>query len=519
MTDLYLVEIQCYDDALAGTRVLRFANYIGFITKPSESPANTTYEPRIISAGNFEQHIYKSSTTSGRSEVGFGAIVLNNADGALDTLIDYGFDGRQLIIWRGEAGAAYPAGFTKIFTGTIEQPEFSLNTVTLRIRDRLAEVADKPLQAIKYSGTNALPAGVEGVADDLKGSPKPLLKGVAFNFSPPLVNTSRLIYQISSNQISSIQNVYDNGAAITTGTSRASLAALEATAPTAGQYDYYVGSASDGAYIRLGSSPAGTVTVNATEGANASNRTVAQIISAVLQSSGGIAAGDIDSATITALDAANNSEVGFWQGTEETTAGEIIDMLCASIGAFWTINANGKFVVGRLELPSGTPVAVFQSYHLLAVSLLASNDAGRGIPVYRVNLAYQRNYTQQSESDVAGSVSLERRNFLKETMRLVNSTDNSVKTKHLLAKELNTEGLLISAAAAATEAARLQALYGVRRDLLQISLQSSDIAVIELNDVVCIKIPRLGWSSGKDFRVIGRIQNFELDITELVLWG
>lgn len=516
--NFYLVEVTVYDPDLEDTKTLYYSETPGYRTEPSDTPANQVFEPRVISAGNFEQHIYRSLTTGGRSEVGFGVVVLNNADGGLDGLIDYGFDGRPLVIKRGEPDWDY-SDFRTVFTGTMEQAELSFTKVTLRLRNRQAEVADKPLQSVKYAGNNSLPSGVEGVADDLKGKPKPILKGVALNFAPPQVNSSRLIYQISSKQIASIQNVYDQGANITAGTSRASLAALESNTPTAGQFDYYLGSGSDGAYIRLGSTPSGIVTVDATEGASSANRTAAQIAKSLLIDFGGISSGDVDSTAVTALDTANSAEVGFWQGTDEARIGDLLDRVLQSVGAFWTVNSAGKFVVGRLQLPSGTATATIENYHNLEVERIASEDQLGGLPAYRASLAYQPNYTVQDGADLAGSVTEARKNFLKESVRTVIDTDSSVLTVHPMSPELAFQTLLNSASDAATEVSRLLTLFKTRRDVVHVKLPTGQFPVLNLNDVVTMKLDRFGWDSGKDFRVLGKIENYESSTLELILWG
>ena len=84
----------------------------------------------------------------------------------------------------------------------------------IKIRDRQDEV-DIPLQPTKYDGDNSLPAGLEGVAGDLKGKPKPICYGVVKNISPPQVNTSKLIYQVNDGAVQAVDEVYDSGIKLT----------------------------------------------------------------------------------------------------------------------------------------------------------------------------------------------------------------------------------------------------------------------------------------------------------------
>ncbi|KKL24278.1 hypothetical protein LCGC14_2416890, partial [marine sediment metagenome] len=101
------------------------------------------------------------------------------------------------------------------------------------------------------------------VAGDLKGKPKPVLYGVVQNIAPPLVNTSKLIYQVADATLNSVDAVYDRGVALTDGGSYASEADLlnDGLEPDPGEFKYYL----VGGYFRIGSSPAGVITADATE--------------------------------------------------------------------------------------------------------------------------------------------------------------------------------------------------------------------------------------------------------------
>lgn len=509
---------------ISGTTTLRYSTSRGFITKPSETPANAVFLPRVNNPGNFEQYIYRNGTTYGRSEVGYGVVILNNGDSSLDALLQYGFDGRILTIRRGEDTGDYPGDFITVFSGTMQQAEFGWSDITLRLRDRQAEVANKPIQTVRFAGTNSLPNGVEGVATDLKGKPKPLLYGKVENISPPLVNTSKLTYQISEKQINSIQAVRDQGVAISAGSSHASLTLLQAATPGAGTYDYYLGSGSDGAYFRLGSSPAGQITCDATQGANAAARTVAQLVNTILQEPGDVDSGDIDSTSVTALDSANNAVVGVWIGTEDRTVGDVIDDLCASIGAFWSITRDGDFTVGRLELAGGSPDDTLEEWKIIddgngAVQRISTNDAANGLPINQLNLAYRKNYTPQDGGNLAGAVSIVDRNFYKEAYRNVTAADSAVLTKHPLSEQLIVTTLLTDATDAQDEADRLLVLYKTRRDYLQVVVDSGYTGGLNLNDVVEMDVERFDWAAGKSFRVLGITEDFATEKTTLSLWG
>lgn len=192
---VYTAEVVVYDPSLPGERTLYYSTR-GFATTPAATPASTYFDGCLKQPAIMRRDLFASGSTSGRSRVGFGDLVLSNPGGALDALLDYGFDGRALTIRQGVFGAAYPSAWLTVFVGTMQSAEFSGTTVTIKLRDRQAEL-DIPLQPIKYAGTNSLPAGLEGVANDLKGKPKPVLLGAPRNVPAPFVNTTRLISEIA----------------------------------------------------------------------------------------------------------------------------------------------------------------------------------------------------------------------------------------------------------------------------------------------------------------------------------
>lgn len=218
--DCYLAELTVYDPGIAGTRTLYYSTGAGFVTTPSDTPANTVFSPRISEPINVKRDVFASGATGGASRPSFGELVLINEDGALDALVDYAFDGRAIVVRVGPKGAAYPGGFTTVFSGTMEQPLVTMRTVNIRVRDR-QYLLDVPLQATKYAGDNALPDGLEGVSD-LVGKPKPICYGKVLNVAPPCVNTSKLIYQVNDGAIDSVDAVYDSGDVLGPGVNYAS---------------------------------------------------------------------------------------------------------------------------------------------------------------------------------------------------------------------------------------------------------------------------------------------------------
>jgi len=77
-----------------------------------------------------------------------------------------------------------------------------------------------------------------------------------------------------------------------------------------------------------------------------------------------------------------------------------------------------------------------------------------------------------------------------------------------------------SASDAATEASRLLALHGVRRDFVQAEVWLTEAnAAVDLGRVVRLVTPRLGYGAGRDFIVVGITVDGRRQRLTLDLWG
>lgn len=520
MSMIYLAHVTVYDPALPGERVLRYSTGAGFVTgtdaarRPAGVAAHVHYAPRIKQPAAMRRDCFSRGATGGASQVGYGELVLVNTDGALDGYLDYGLDGRPVEIIVGHMSPWQAPTFSTVLKGTMEQPRIGWDSVAIRLRDRQAELAG-PLQATRYAGNNALPNGLEGVAGDLAGKPKPLAYGRVYNAPAPCVNTSKLTYQVNDGAVADIPAVYDKGATLTKGSNYATSALLQAATVTAGTYATCFAEG----YFRLGSSPAGLVTADIIQGATAATRTAAQIAKAIATRTGGIPAGDIDAGDVAALDAANSAELGLWIDTE-TSFAAAIDQSAGAVGAWWGFDRLGQFRIQRLEAPSGTPVATLTEAELLKIDRVETTDDGRGVPAWRVQLSYRRMAAVQN-TDLAGSVTDARRAEIGQAWRTAAAEDVSVKTAHLLATALEFESALVDAAPASTEADRRLALYKQRRDRFEVraAVAAPLLDSIDLGAVVALDHPRFQLAGGRLFRVLGIRADLDAGILDLTLWG
>lgn len=520
-----IVEIDAYQPATSSVGTLYFASR-GYSSLPADTPAHIYISGRVQQPLLMRRDCFDARTTGGRVQVGYGMVELDNTDGVLDELATYGVAGRRLVQRIGERGAVYPAAYSTVVTAAIEAIEVNRSRARIRVRDRAALVADKPLSTSLYAGTNSLPNGVEGMPADLKGQRKPDAYGIAKNCPLPCCNTSLYIYQASARDCA-VDAVFDRALAmtLTAGAAYSSQADMEANAPAAGYYRLW--RTSTGTYVRTGSKPTGQLTAHLTEGASSADRTLAQIYYRILVNAGGIDPSEIVTADLTALDTATSSaSVGTFASGDETI-GEALEKLCSSFGAWWGIDALGRFRIQQWLLPSGTPVLDIREANIGKFELVAANDEAHGVPPQRVNLDYQKAWYVQTDG-LDANVSAAQQAFVKQEYRRVTAFNAATAAIHPLAGDLNIQTLLDSEAAAQAEATRVLALRGELRLLIEceVFFRSDEFARLQalfdnldLGVVVRVWHRRFGCAAGKLLRVAGMQPNLARGVVALTLWG
>lgn len=477
---------------------LRFSDD-GFMTLPSDTPANAYYEPRLSAPPHFARSLFNTAQASfGASQSTAGEIVLENSDGGIDYLLtDYAFDGRPFAMRVGTLGTPF-ASWTVTASGTLSDVKVSnTTTISLVVNDRLKTLALTQQRPI-YGGSNVLPNGVDGTANDLAGQSKPRVYGTVLNVAPKCVNTSNLIYQASDQANCSITAVYDNGVALTQDADYPDLATLQSTQPASGHYRRFQG------YFRLGGSPASQVTCDATSGTTAPASIMQQIAL-----DAGFTSSDISAADVTALNALTSAPCGVW-ADGQVTSQALMDAIAGSIGAYYSFDRFGTLRMGRVTAPTGSPVVTFDDVVLEQVNIKEA-----GIPAYQVTINYAKNYTVQNQP--AGSVTVDRRTWISQASRSQIATLAAVQTAWPSATAQPFDTALINASDALAEANRRLALFS-RRMLLSVDLDLSQLGTLDLGSVVGFAYPRYGLSS-KLMVVVGVDAGADTHLATLTLWG
>lgn len=433
---------------------------------------------------------------AGRDGVGgiarvFAELRLVNGDGGLDMLReDYALDGRAVRILVGDRGGAY-ADFGTVFSGVVESATVTERELQLRFSDGMARL-ELPIQGNRYLGTG----GLEGGAD-LKGKPKPLCYGRAYNVAPVMVDAFNLIYQVHDGAIQDVPALRDRAVALT----------KVVGAPAPGEYSVDTATGT----LQLGAMPDGELTCDVEGDAPAAGYSerlavIAQrILAAKLYTS------EIDTTAFANLNALIEAPVGFFVGAEERTAADVLGALLGGAGCFAGFSRQGVFTGGRLSEPNAdAPVLALDETDIVSV---AREPLPEGLePIaWSVSVGWRLNHTVQS--DIAALASDADRAFAVEQWRVARAENSAVQSRHLLAREYGpVESPFVEAADAESEADRLFALWGTPRGRYRVTTMAQGM-LADVGRAVLLTHPRHGLRFGRAARVIG--QTVSMSRTEL----
>lgn len=506
---MILVEVTAAVDEYGTLRTFYLATD-DYQSGPTDTPANQAFDNALEDPGYIGQSAFSDGKTEGQSALEVGEIIVLNGDGEYDAWKDYSFDGRPLVIRRG-AGGHYPADFEDIFAGTVASVVVTLSKVVIQIKEKAA-VLDVPVLTTKFAGTNAGPVGLEGTGDDLKGRVKPRVYGRVLNIAPPCVNPSKLTFQPSDRGLGAVVKVYDRGVELTAGANYATSALLTAATIASGSYATCL---AEGLF-RLGSSPTGIITCDVDEKATDAEMTVASIMRRMVADLA-LSAAEVDDQEFAELNAVAPYMAGVWIN-DEATFRETFDVVAGSVGAWHGFDTAGVFRTEQLNAPGAPDFDVIQAEVLQGFERgVADRD---GVPVWQVTVRYRRFYETQT-TDLAGSVTAERRAALAEGFRSVTVEAPSVKHQFKQAGELIVDTYLTSGADAEAEATRLLALHKIRRDLFDVPLDAEalDQNAMQIGATGRLTHSRFGLSAGRNLRVLGRRLELGRKSVRLKMWG
>lgn len=494
---IFLAEIEAYDPDTSSVITYRYSSGRGF------DNSGIFYPPRIENPASFNREVSIDGT---RADGSYGELTLVNVDGGCNALASDYCDGRRLTLKVGPQDGSYGA-FQTILTATISDVTVERQRVSIRLKDAGAAF-DKPFSTAQYAGTNVLPLGIEGTEDDIKGQYKPRVFGRVALMQPVLVNTSKLIYQVSNSAIDAIANVFDAGAYLARGSDYSSQSDMETNAPSPGYYRAWLA----GGCFRVGSAAYGTISCSVVDKWTYSQISAGGIIQRIFSEIGftDYVAGDF-----TALNAKTAAPLGILVEDGETIA-DLIDRICGTIGAYWGFDALNRFRIGRLDAPSSS-VAVITDYHLIEIERQPRDIS----PAWKVSIDADANYAKQEKKSLAGVVTTVREAWLSAEYRTRKSEDAAVQTEHLLADEQKSESLFCSVSQAQAEATRRLNLHSSRRDTVTFSvpIQCPIFSSLDIGATVTLQTDMLGYSAGRNMIITMMAPDYRAGICQLTAWG
>jgi len=470
---------------------------------------NMHFEGRLAGQVTVDRSIPVSPAAPRRAAMAVADLAIDNADGALDAAtFALGVDGRAAeITFLRSRGDAFPSR-TRILAGTGLDWRAGALWARLRLRDAAAGL-EQPMLGV-YGGTG----GADGGAD-LAGKAVMEVWGQVRGVAPQLCDPARLIYRVHARDILALDAVEVRGAPVTAGTPRASYAALEGAAPTAGTYDWAI--TAQGSFFRLGSNPDGRVTFDARGDASGAGHTatVPGMLRRVLARSG--VAAPVSAAAFDAAEAVAPGVAGCVFGMDggQVTFGQACERLAAGGGLWWGDAGDGFLACGRLGAPTGLPPALVDEGALLADP--SPLDAPR--PAWRVTARHRPRWVPLSEAETVAppTITRERRADLAQPYRAVSAADASRLSRHALAEDVVLETLFDNEADALALAENALLLLAPGRGMwtVPVGLAGHGLA---LGSEARVRSGRIGLGGeGRDCRVVGHAQSGRR--VDLVVFG
>lgn len=484
------------DDSVFEISTKVYLSTEAFFTTAADTYPNRSFLPRLRQPFNFSQTIPIPGTGRSRGRTGIGAVRIANGDGALDAELIRAWPGRPLDILVG--GTVKPGRFGEdvltlsefetLFSGTVETIAASIDEIVLTIRDPAARL-DVPIEANFYGGTGGLDGG-----DDLAGVAKPKGFGVCYNARPAPVDPVNGIYQLHDGAMNAVTEVRDSGVALSFD---ADVADITTATPATGEFATSLATG----FIKLGAPPVGAVTADFEgDAAGSYVETVADLFERIAVTHGPLAASEVDTAALAAVDAAKPYVAGYYTGDRRPGVSSILDSLMASVDGYWTFTRAGLVTAGLYVSPEAETASVTLTSVDIAdgrLELLATPN-----PIWRQSVGYHRQWTQQSEGELASGVSAEDRVLYGQPELLAADSNTSTKDVFRLAEELSISTLLAEEADAQTEAtARLNRHRKVRR-LYRFPAPRS-LYLLDVGAVAGITHPRYGLEAGRNLLITG----------------
>jgi hypothetical protein len=447
----------------------------------------------------------------------FGEIEFANTDGGLDFLADdYFVDGRHVRIKVGRTElddrgreVVWPlASFQLAYTAIGGAWSIERDSLKLRVRDQGINL-QRQLQTAVYGGSG----GQQGTTD-MKGRTLPVCLGRCINISAQQVDPLYLTYQVHDSSVQAIAAVYDSGVAVPFAADYPSYPTLAVASIPAGQHATSIAAG----VFRLATPAVGSVTADV-DGDNTGadwTATHGTIMRRILTKYSWLNTSDIDHTSFSAFHAIQTHIIGlFLPAGDQSTIEQALERIALSGGAVAGQNRAGLYRVVRLDLPTDLPIVTFTDRNIIDID---RQRPSYGVPFRSWTVENQRNWTVQSGTELAGSVTQSRQRFLEAEVRKSIVEVPDVAEAHPTAASATRASLFHYISNADEEAVRLAEFYSLGRAVYRVRVKSFLFA-LEIGDTVRIVYPRWNLTQGRNFIVTGISDDANAVVTDVEVFG
>ena len=258
-----------------------------------------------------------------------------------------------------------------------------------------------------------------------------------------------------------------------------------------------------GSGFRLTSAPSGEITCDAN--ANFSYL-IGDVIGDILEKAG-LSASEIDSNYI------NDYAISLYSVDPNYTALNALNELCNPISIKWRFNRNGVLKLTQLVQPENE-TAVY-TIDEGVISLDSIKMVSKESHIGKIYVGYEKNWTVQNSSSLAGSVSDYNRSKFMAPFKTT-SGSNSNKSKYPLAQDITVDTLIDTNSNAATYVTE-QIVLRIERNIYRMII-SGFLFQFEIGECINITATHYKFENGANAIIIGITEDLQKGITTIEVW-
>lgn len=518
---IYLTEWKIYHRENETYEYLRLSDK-AYITKPTDTPANQFYEPRIVKGIVYTRSLWnRNGDINSKSKSSYGEMEIANDDGGLDYILErdiYSIVGFPVTALLGSDGFDYSAFGTVVNAVVSDVKPLGREKMLVTLTDAKRLFQRAPVNQNKYEGNNSSDEDIKGDITK-QAKPKPQAWGQLKNVPLELVNESSGIWQVHDGEIEEWTTVYDGGLAGTEGLDWSSL---------------------PGGYIQWVGNPEKALTADIKGGliGGVYKDDAPSIIKHMLTGSslGGTVSGiTIDDPSFSALTSSLSASsltgtTGFYIRADDTiresmnnlkasadildSIDDMVDSILRGFYGFYFVNNEGKVQIGKLESPTTSYDLELNRENIVSLKVLKRID-----PLWKVEVTYAKNYLVQEEGDLVGEVvenDIPRKNLLAEPYLLTSIENTGIRDEFPMAGATRIETYFANKIDADNVATQSLNIHGQPRVAIEVTAKSQGFGV-DLNGIVKLVYDRHNLPAY--YRVLKITQNHRKSEVSFILWG